>query len=179
MLIEQDWYKIKYSSRARKIRIEIKKNGDVFLVVPKNIPVFIAKLFLFSKRQWIIKKQNEIKKKKIRKIPELSQEDFLKYKDIAYQKILERVEYFSKKGNFDYGKISIKNNKTNWGSCSSKKNLNFNYRIIFLSKKEIDYIVVHELSHLKEMNHSKKFWKEVEKYCPDYKKIRKELKNVG
>jgi len=81
----------------------------------------------------------------------------LKYKKDAEILITERVEYFSKKYNFYPKKITIKNNKTNWGSCSSKGNLNFNYRLIFLKPEEVDYVVVHELCHLKEMNHSKKF----------------------
>jgi predicted metal-dependent hydrolase len=92
-----------------------------------------------------------------RKIPKLSQKNFLKYKKEAEIKIRERVEFFAKNGDFAYGKITIKNNKTNWGSCSSKGNLNFNYRLIFLKEEEMDYVIVHELCHLKEMNHSKKF----------------------
>ena len=172
-------FALKKSKKAKNIKIEIKKNGEIFLIVPRFIPNFLAVQFLNTKRNWALKKQKEIlEKKEKQKIPELSQEDFFKYKKEALKKIQKRVEYFAKKGDFAYGKITIKNNKTNWGSCSAKGNLNFNYRLIFLEPKEMDYIIIHELSHLREMNHSKKFWLEVKKLCPEYKEIRKRIKNI-
>ena len=78
--------------------------------------------------------------------------------------------------NVHFNRVRIKNVKTIWGSCSSKKNLNFNFKLSFLPEALIDYVFVHELAHLKHMNHSKAFWSEVEKQIPDYKKRREELK---
>jgi len=179
--------KIKYflrkSKRVKNIKIEIKKSGEVFLIIPKLVPNFLAESFFKKKSSWVIKKLGvvgggEATTNSKRKMPSLSQKDFLKYKNDAEILIRERVEFFAKQGDFAYGKITIKNNKTNWGSCSSKGNLNFNYRLIFLKPKERDYIVVHELCHLKEMNHSKKFWAEVEKKIPNYKELRKNIKNI-
>ena len=167
------------SKKAKNIKIEIKKTGNIFLIAPKLIPNFLAVQFLKTKIDWVLEKQREVlEKRENQKVPELSQKDFLQYKKESLEKIKERVEYFAEKGDFTYGKITIKNNKSNWGSCSSKGNLNFNYRLIFLDPEELDYIIIHELSHLKEMNHSKNFWTEVEKLCPKYKEIRKRIKNI-
>ena len=88
----------------------------------------------------------------------------------------EKLNYFASQMNVHFNMVRIKNVKTIWGSCSSKKNLNFNFRLFFLPEALIDYVFVHELAHLKHMNHSKAFWSEVEKQIPDYKKRREELK---
>ena len=88
----------------------------------------------------------------------------------------EKLNDFAKQMNVHFNMVRIKNVKTIWGICSSKKNLNFNFRLFFLPEALIDYVFVHELAHLKHMNHSKAFWSEVEKQIPDYKKRREELK---
>jgi predicted metal-dependent hydrolase len=87
---------------------------------------------------------------------------------------IKKVNSFYK---FRFNKIFIKNQKTRWGSCSNKKNLNFNYKIVFLPDHLIEYLVVHELCHLKEMNHGKKFWRLVEQMIPHYIDAQKELRN--
>lgn len=87
-----------------------------------------------------------------------------------------RLEYFNQLYGFSYNRIFIKNQKSRWGSCSSKKNLNFNYRIALLPTELQDYLIVHELCHLAEMNHSKNFWKLVERAVPEYKRLNKRLK---
>ena len=74
-------------------------------------------------------------------------------------------------------KIYVKNQRTLWGSCSKKKNLNFNWRILLLSEKTADYLIIHELAHLKELNHSPKFWEFVRIHCPEYKTHKAELRN--
>ena len=88
----------------------------------------------------------------------------------------KKLNDFAKQMNVHFNMVRIKNVKTIWGSCSSKKNLNFNFKLFFLPEALIDYVFVHELAHLKHMNHSKVFWSEVEKQIPDYKKRREELK---
>ena len=88
----------------------------------------------------------------------------------------QKLNDFAGQMNVHFNMVRIKNVKTTWGSCSSKKNLNFNFKLFFLPEALIDYVFVHELAHLKHMNHSKAFWSEVEKQIPDYKKRREELK---
>ena len=88
----------------------------------------------------------------------------------------KKLNDFAKRMDVHFNMVRIKNVKTIWGSCSSKKNLNFNFKLFFLPEALIDYVFVHELAHLKHMNHSKAFWSEVEKQIPDYKKRREELK---
>jgi hypothetical protein len=99
-------------------------------------------------------------------------------REIARILVENRLSYFNKLYNFEINRIAIKNTKSRWGSCSKKKNLNFNYRIIFLEPKFADYLVVHELCHLGEFNHSKKFWNLVEKTIPDYKNIDKKIRRM-
>jgi len=92
--------------------------------------------------------------------------------------IENRLSYINKLYNFKINRIAIKNTTTRWGSCSSKSNLNFNYKIIYLKPELADYLIVHELCHLGELNHSKRFWALVSKTIPDYAKVNKELKRI-
>jgi len=89
-----------------------------------------------------------------------------------------RISYFNKFYKFEINRIAIKNTSARWGSCSSKRNLNYNYKIIYLKPALADYLIVHELCHLKEFNHSKRFWSLVYKTIPAYVKINKELRRI-
>lgn len=91
----------------------------------------------------------------------------------------DRVKSIAAKMNVTYRSINIKNQKTRWGSCSSKRNLNFNMRVVMAPPEIVDYLVVHELAHLKEMNHSIRFWNIVDAYCPNRKLYQKWLKEHG
>jgi predicted metal-dependent hydrolase len=93
--------------------------------------------------------------------------------------VLERVGYFNQHYKLEYGRIFIKDQKTRWGSCSSKGNLNFNYRIAMLPKELQDYLVVHELCHLQEMNHGPDFWKLMMEQIPNAKALNKQLKRYS
>ncbi len=93
--------------------------------------------------------------------------------------IPKRVCFWAGQMQESYHKITIKNQKRRWGSCSSARNLNFNWRLVMMPEAVLDYVVVHELCHLRQMNHSEKFWKEVEKVLPDYKVQKKWLEKNG
>ncbi|HIV13237.1 MAG TPA: M48 family metallopeptidase [Candidatus Pullilachnospira stercoravium] len=97
-------------------------------------------------------------------------------RELARQRITRRVEYFAPLVGVTYNRIFIKEQKTRWGSCSSLGNLNFNWKLILLNEELLDYVVVHELAHRKQMNHSPTFWAEVERVLPDYRERRRRLK---
>jgi predicted metal-dependent hydrolase len=105
-----------------------------------------------------------------------SQKEYLKYKEKARTLVHDRMRIYSQFYGFTPEKIFMRNQKTRWGSCSKKRNISINYRIFFLSEQQQDYVVIHELCHIQEFNHSKKFWALVEKACPEYKRIRTELR---
>lgn len=94
----------------------------------------------------------------------------------AHKFLTNRVREIAVRSGFRVNRVSIRGQKTRWGSCSSGGNLSFNYRLMCHRNEVIDYVIIHELCHLKEMNHSEKFWKLVGAFCPDYKNLRKELK---
>ena len=103
---------------------------------------------------------------------------YLKYKEVARGLVRERLEYFNTLYGYKWGRIAIKDHKSRWGSCSKKGNLNFNYRVVLLPPHLADYIVVHELCHLGELNHSPRFWALVERALPDWRARRAELMKV-
>jgi predicted metal-dependent hydrolase len=103
---------------------------------------------------------------------------YLNYKEKAREMIKERLAHYNSFYNYEYKRIAIKNHKSRWGSCSKKGNLNFNYRLVHLPQRLSDYVIVHELCHLGEFNHSKRFWALVEKTIPDWRARRRELMNI-
>ncbi len=105
-----------------------------------------------------------------------SKKEYKERKEEARALVHERLEYWNSYYRFAYNKVFIKNSRTRWGSCSKKGNVNFNYRIVHLPKDLADYLIVHELCHLKEFNHSEKFWKLVALTIPDFEKKRRVLR---
>ncbi len=102
--------------------------------------------------------------------------NYMKDKENARQIIMLDLVRMNRQYGFIYNTVAIRDQNTRWGSCSKRKNLNFNYRLLYVSPAEREYVIVHEICHLEEMNHSKNFWDLVARACPDYKKIRTQLK---
>jgi len=115
----------------------------------------------------------------VRRKKKITSQNYLKYKEVARGIATSRLEYFNTFYGFKYNRIAIRDQKTRWGSCSKKGNLNFNYKIALIPEKARDYIIVHELCHLGEFNHSRNFWNLVAKTMPDYIKIRQSLRKIG
>ena len=169
--------------RTKRKTISIKVNNDLTITV--RAPIFTSDKeigeILKSKEKWISKCIEQIKREneELSKIDYFTAEEISKLADKALNYIPGRVKYYADIIGVTYGKITIRNQKTRWGSCSSKGNLNFNCLLMLTTPEVIDYVVVHELCHRKEMNHSGAFWAEVEKVLPDYKEQVKWLKENG
>lgn len=170
-------------SRRKTIAIQVNSDLSVTVRAPRSASEKDIEEILKKKEAWISKHIEKIKKTKERLEAEstekLTREKVIALAEEALKIIPARVEYFAKVIGVTYGKITIRNQKTRWGSCSSKGNLNFNCLLMLAPPEVLDYVVVHELCHRKQMNHSKAFWLEVEKVLPDYKEARKWLKEEG
>lgn len=163
-------YKIIFSSR-KTLSVEVAIGGAITVRAPKGvskkkIDAFIkeheASLQSAQKKQ-IARAENQYHR-------ELSYEEIQKLKAAAKEYIPERVKYFAKIMNLEPSAVKISSAQKNFGSCSGKNSLNFSYRLMMYPKEAIDYVVVHELAHIKHHNHSADFYKLIEQYMPDYKK---------
>lgn len=170
-------YKLKRSKRAKRMRLAVYCDGSVVVTSPLGIERSFIEKFITDKKKWVLDKIQFFKSIDSKSIRAFSRKDYLENKDKAFALTHERIKFYNKIYGFSFNKIFIKNQKTRWGSCSRNQNLNFNYKIIFLPQKHRDYIIVHEICHLREFNHSKKFWTLVEKTLPNYLEIKKELRN--
>ena len=169
-------YSVKESTRAKRMRLAVYCDASVVMTVPQGVDSGLVEKFLRDKLEWVESKVAYFSKFKNNPITKFSEEDYRKYKEDAYELACERVDYFNKSYGFSYNQINIKNQKTRWGSCSSKGNLNFNYKILFLPEAVRDYVVVHELCHLKEFNHSRKFWNLIGKTIPEFSDMKETLR---
>jgi len=169
-------YQIRKNSRAKRLRITVYRDCRVVATVPENFHYDLLAKFIAGKKDWILKNLNKYSKSPLKEIKKSSKRDFLKLKFEAEELIVKRLAYFNQSYNLNFNKVNIRNQKSRWGSCSRRGNLSFNYRILFLSEELRDYIIVHELCHLKEFNHSRNFWALVEKTIPNYRKLKKSLK---
>ena len=172
-------YKIRQSRLAKSLRLEITRADGVVLVVPERVPLFLAKSFLLSKESWVKNKLAEQKENKSPIFPELTLKEENLARKNARRLIGERVKFFATILGLKYNIVAIRDQKTRWGSCSRDGNLNFNFRLIFINPELLDYVVVHELCHLVELNHSPRFWSLVESVLPDYCHRRRELKRLS
>ena len=169
-------------SARKSIGLEIKAGGEVFARIPARFSDWELKRFLEEHKGWIFDKLRlSRERKENRKAVEAPRMEEMTAAEIARMKerFLERVRHYSGLMGITFGRITVRNQKTRWGSCSEKGNLNFNYLLYFLPEELLDYVVVHELAHRRHMNHSGEFWAEVEKYFPEYKECRKKLKKIG
>lgn len=168
-------------SNRKSISIEIRQDATILVRAPYQMQNAEINRFIKEKENWIIKhlKKAEDRQREMRDIQKFSVQEIQKLTDLALKIIPVKVKYFAGVMNVNYGRITIRNQKTRWGSCSAKKNLNFNCLLMLAPDEVVDYVVVHELCHLIEMNHSKKFWAQVEQVMPDYKKHKQWLKDHG
>lgn len=167
-------------SKRKTISIQIKPEGIVVRAPLQMTDVQIQE-FLKQKRDWIEKHLAAVEEENrfASQLKPYTTEEIHKLADKALKVIPQRVEYYAPLIGVDYGRITIRNQKSRWGSCSGKGNLNFNCLLMEMPDKIIDSVVVHELCHRKHMNHSPQFYAEIEKVFPKYKVCHKWLKENG
>lgn len=168
-------------SDRRSIGIEVDREGKVTVRAPYSCEKKRIERFLLEKENWIrqkvkLQKENAMKRQEKREMPEAEKKY---YRNLAREVLGARTGYYARKMGVTYGRISIREQKTRWGSCSSAGNLNFNWKLVLMPPELLDYVVVHELAHRKEMNHSPRFWAIVERELPDYCNRREKLKILG
>ncbi len=171
-------YEIKKFRNSKSVRLIIKPGGKLIVTAPKRISVTFIERFIVSKEKWIKEKIEQLKLVPVKNAKD-TRNKYLEHKEAARKLVTERIKHFNTFYNFSFKKISIRNQSTRWGSCSRKGNLNFNYKLVLLKSELSDYIIVHELCHLKEFNHSKRFWDLVVKTIPDHTTLRRELRSVN
>ena len=162
------------SRKARKVSIRIKSPNQVRVAVPDGMSFEKAQQFVQSKVSWI--------KKNIGKFSsQINLSQCLDSIDVKYAKsyLIERLECLASQHGFSYSKVSIRNQKTRWGSCSADNNISLNIKLICLPKDLRDYVILHELAHTKIKNHSPSFWSFLSQYVMDVKKKDRALKGYS
>lgn len=168
-----------YSVR-KSIAIDLRPDG-ITVRAPKGMPRRDINAFLESKRGWIEKHLVKMQERKeaLEQVEPFTREEIHELADKALVVIPEKVKKYAPIVGVTYGRITIRNQRSRWGSCSSKGNLNFNCLLMLFPEEVINYVVVHELCHRKHMNHSAAFYAEVERVFPEYRKCQKWLKENG
>jgi predicted metal-dependent hydrolase len=183
----------KISKRTKNLTIRVEPSGEIIVTTPKFIPKFIINNFVNSRKTWIntalakIKFQkSQIADDEIMLFGKPAKKLDFKYanldrflKNTAEKYIIPRTHQLAGFMGLNFKKITLRQQKTRWGSCSSDKNLNFNWRLVHHPIEVIDYVIIHELAHLKHLDHSKNFWQFVNEFDPSFKRHRNYLKRRG
>ena len=159
------------SNRAKSVRISIQSKSDIRVAIPYGCSINEAEIIVESKKKWIQKQLKKISDQiDLNKIKNSTDINLIK------KYLINRLNELSSRYNFMYNKVFIKNQKTLWGSCSIKNNINLNQKLYYLPKRLIDYVILHELVHTRIKNHSRKFWSMLDSFIKNSKLVDKELK---
>lgn len=169
-------------SSRKTLAVQIRADGTVIARAPLRMPKDRILCFLSEKASWIrmqqgIMQEREKMRQQARIHLDAAQEKELRER--AKSVLAQRTAYFARQIGVTYGRITVRDQKTRWGSCSQTGNLNFNFRLILAPPEVLDYVVVHELCHRRQMNHSAQFWQEVAQVLPDYRKRKAWLTENG
>jgi len=177
---EKIMYTLRRSSRARRMRLAVHRDGSVVLTTPTWFGSRAGEGFVARHARWLMNKIAFF-----RGLPPLDpvalygRREYLSYKEEARALVMRKIlQFHARLGGAEYHRVSVKDQKTCWGSCSRKGNLNFNYKLLFLSEHLRDYVIVHELAHLAELSHSRRFWALVAGVLPDWQARRRELRGM-
>jgi Predicted metal-dependent hydrolase len=171
---------IKYElirTNRKTLAIYVRQDGKVEVRAPFRTSKAYIDDFVAKKQEWIEATQNKLLvRQDTKKTVQLTESQEIQYKKQAKAYLQQKCRHFSAAMGLRHGEVRINSAKTRWGSCNRRGDINFTYRLLFAPEELIDYVVVHELAHLKEMNHSSKFWSVVEQTMPDYRTRRNKLR---
>ena len=167
-------------ARRRTLSIRITQEGNLEIRAPLGMPKGEIEAFLKEKAQWIETHRAKVLAEYAQgQEAPLGEEEILTLAEQMRQRLPEKLNRHAASMGVTFGRVTIRCQQTRWGSCSSRGNLNFNCLLMLAPEEVLDYVVVHELAHRKQMNHSALFWQEVARECPDYKKPLRWLKDRG
>ena len=168
-------------SNRRSIALEIRPDRTLLVRAPYFVPSSQIRGFVMSREDWINKHLSRMEEKNEarRLLPSLTPDDIQKLTRRACTDIPARIRHFLPIVGVTVGRVTIRNQRTRWGSCAAKGNLNFNCLLMLCPENVRDYVVVHELCHRLEMNHSPRFWADVEAVLPDYREPKRWLREHG
>jgi predicted metal-dependent hydrolase len=165
--------------RAKRLRLTVYRDRTVALTLPARSSKAAGIEFVRGMAGWISQKMKEFANAEGNHLSGLPDSHYRRHRQAAMRLVDEKARLLRESCGFQYNKITVRNQKTRWGSCSAKGNLSFNYKLLFVPPRLVEYVVCHELCHLKEMNHSKNFWQLLGRMIPDYKERRMELKKIS
>ena len=169
-------------SSRKTLAVQIRADGTVIARAPLRMPKDRILYFLSEKASWIRMQQGRMQERENMRQQARIHLDAAQEKELrerAKSVLAQRTAYFARQVGVTYGRITVRDQKTRWGSCSQTGNLNFNFRLILAPPEVLDYVVVHELCHRRQMNHSAQFWQEVAQVLPDYRKRKAWLTENG
>ena len=169
-------------SSRKTLAVQIRADGTVIARAPLRMPKDRILRFLSEKASWICMQQGKMQEREKMRQQACIHLDAAQEKELrerAKAVLAQRTAYFARQIGVTYGRITVRDQKTRWGSCSQTGNLNFNFRLILAPSEVLDYVVVHELCHRRQMNHSAQFWQEVAQVLPDYRKRKAWLTENG
>lgn len=169
-------YRLVRSSR-KTVSLEVKPDGSILVRAPRRLSERAIREFVISKEPWLREKLRKIESRPV--LPPLTEAELHALKQQAQADLTARVRHFAPLAGVTYGRITVRAQRSRWGSCSQAGNLNFNCLLMLAPPEIRDYIVIHELCHRKHMNHAPAFWAAVEALCPDYRQRRAWLKDNG
>ena len=168
---------IKNNFHNRCLRLTVRRDKTVLLTIPKRASLTAAYRFIDSHKTWIARQINQLAN--LPALPQANDSHYLQHKKQSLDLVKRKIQVFNNYYNFKVKKITIRNQKSLWGSCSRNGNLSFSYKILFLADELQNYLIVHELVHLSNFDHSAQFWKQVSQTIPNYLILRSNLRKIS
>ncbi len=171
-------YTLMRKLRHPRMTLSVRRGGRVTVTVGRSTPLGSVDHFVESKRLWLHEVLSRLSVTSVHD-PRTARTEYEAHKEAARRLVHDELDRLNLHYGFVYGRVSIRATTSRWGSCSSQKNLNFSYKVLFLPPLLLEYVLVHELCHLREMNHGPAFWALVAEVVPDYRVRRKAVRAVS